>query len=62
MGFLKSKTLGFAAVLAAFGAAQATLPAVQNFISPDLYGWLTVGIAVTVAVLRVVTTKPLSEK
>jgi hypothetical protein len=59
---LKSKTLMFAALLAAFGAAQSTLPAVRDFVSPDLYGYITLAVAVLVAVLRVVTTKPLSEK
>lgn len=59
---LKSKTINFALVLAACGAAQANLPAVQEFISPELYGWLTMGAAVVVAGLRVVTTKPLTEK
>lgn len=62
MNALKSKTMNFAAILAAFGAVQVQLPAVQEFISPTTYGWITLGVAVVVAVLRVVTTKPLSEK
>jgi len=58
----KSKTMWFAALLGAFGAAQMNLPAIQDFISPQLYGFTTVCIAVIVAVLRIVTTQPLSEK
>ena len=62
MKALKSKTLNFAAVLAIFGAAQANLSLLQEVISPPMYGWLTFGFAVVVALLRVLTTKPLSEK
>lgn len=62
MKSLKSKTINFALLLGAFGAAQANLPAVQSLVSPESYGWLTFGSAVVVAVLRVLTTKPLAEK
>lgn len=49
------KTLIFAALLAAFGALQIGLPAVQKFIDPTWYGWITIAVAVIVAVLRVFT-------
>ena len=62
MKALKSKTINFSLLLALFGAAQLNLEAVQDFVSPEVYGWTTMGIAVLVAVLRVVTTQPLSEK
>lgn len=62
MNLLKSKTINFAAVLAMFGAAQANLQALQEIISPAAYGYLTIVFAVVVALLRAVTTQPLSEK
>jgi len=62
MNALKSKTINFAVLLGMFGAAQANLPAVQEVVSPSVYGWLTLGFAVVVAWLRAVTTKPLKEK
>ena len=62
MKFFKSKTIDFALVLGIFGAAQANLPALQDAISPTLYGWLTFAAAIVVAGLRVVTKEPLSEK
>lgn len=58
----KSKTINFALLLALFGAAQANLHAVQEFVKPELYGWITFGVAIVVGVLRVVTTQPISEK
>ena len=58
----KSKTINFAVLLALFGAAQANLPVVQEFISPEIFGYITLGIAIVVAMLRAYTTKPLSEK
>lgn len=56
------RTLIFAVLLAAFGAVQATLPAVQKFMTPEMYGLTSVGIAVVVAVLRVVTSTPIFSK
>lgn len=58
----KSKTINFALLLAIFGAAQANLDVVQDFVDPQLYGWITFGVAIAVAVLRLVTTQPLSAK
>jgi hypothetical protein len=62
MNFIKSKTMNFAMVLGLLGLAQANLPALQAVISPGAYGYITMAIGVAVAVLRVVTTQPLSEK
>jgi len=58
---IKSKTINFAVLLAIFGAVQQYLPLVQDQLK-DKYGFITIGIAVIVAILRVVTKKPLSEK
>lgn len=49
------RTLIFAVLLAAAGALQATFPALQAHITPELYGYATVAIAVIVGVLRAVT-------
>ena len=61
-GAVRSKTMNFAVLLAAFGAAQANLPAVQEFVTPERYGYVTLGIAVVVAVLRAITTSSLAGK
>lgn len=55
------RTLIFAALLAAFGAAQVALPAVHELIAPAVYGWATLAISVVVAVLRILTTTPVAE-
>jgi len=62
MNALKSKTINFSLILGMLGAAQINLSALQSIISPAMYGWLTIGIAVAVAGLRVVTTKSLADK
>ena len=62
MNIFKSKTINFSMVLAVFGTVQANLPALQAAISPAAYGWIMFGSAIVVALLRVVTTKPLAEK
>ena len=58
----KSKTIWFSILLAALGAMQVNLPVVQSFINPEWYGWSTVAIAICVAILRAITTEPLSAK
>jgi len=59
---LKSKTMIFSIALAALGAVQASLGVLDAFLSPKGAGLAAMIVAVLVAVLRVVTTKPLSEK
>ena len=59
---LKSKTMLFAVALAVLGAVQASTDVFAQFLSPQLYGIFTVVVGVAVAVLRVVTTQPLSDK
>jgi len=58
----KSKTMIFAALVAAFGAAQANIETLQDFLTPEMYGIVTFAIAICIAALRAVTTQPLSEK
>ncbi len=62
MKALKSKTINFAVILAVFGAAQISLPAIQGFIPAEAFGWITLVVSMAVAALRAVTTKPLQEK
>ena len=57
----KSKTINFSYVLAAFGVVEQNLPMIKEMIG-DYYGLVFIGISAIVAVLRKVTTKPLSEK
>lgn len=58
----KSKTMILAAVVAGLGAAQANISDLQEFMTPEAYGYVTFGIGILIAALRVVTTKPLSQK
>jgi hypothetical protein len=62
MQMIRSRTMRFAAALAALGAVQLALPSIQSQIPPEAYAWATFVVAVVVAVLRVLTEKPLSEK
>lgn len=58
----KSKTMWFAAILAALGAIQASLGLFSELLSPRVYGLITMVVGVAVGVLRAITTKPLSDK
>lgn len=58
----KSKTLWFALLLAVLGAVQASTEALTDVLSPSAAGWVTMGVGVAIAVLRVLTTIPLDEK
>lgn len=62
----KSKTMIFAVLLATFGALELQMQAVRRFLLPLLgeawTGFALIVVAVIVAVLRVLTIKPLSEK
>ena len=62
MNFLKSKTMMFSLLLAALGAVQASWGIVDDYLSPRASGVAAMAIAVLVALLRGVTTKPLDEK
>ena len=59
---LKSKTIWFAALISAFGALQLGLEDMQHLISPAVHAWINLGTGVAVAILRVLTVEPLSEK
>lgn len=62
MYLLKSKTMLFAITLAILGVLQANLGVLTQYLTPESSGWLTMGVGIAVAVLRVVTTQSLSDK
>ena len=59
---IKSKTMWFAAILAGLGAVQASMDVFSTVLTPQIYGFFTMGVGVAVAVLRVITTTSLGEK
>jgi len=61
-GALKSKTMWFSALIAVFGVLEMQSELVRQVVGPDKFGAVMLGISMIGAVLRVVTTKPLSEK
>lgn len=65
-GILKSKTMLFAVLLAVLGVLEAQANVLRDLLLPylgDLWtGLVLMVVAIAVAVLRVVTTVPLSEK
>lgn len=58
----KSKTIWFAVLLAFLGALEQSTSVVTQFVGPENSGFVMLVISVIVAVLRVVTTQPLSAK
>jgi hypothetical protein len=59
---MKSRTLWFSLLLVIVGAISDNLPALQAFISPEVYAYSLMTIGVICAILRFVTTQPLGEK
>ena len=59
---LKSKTLWFALALAIFGVVEMNVKYFSNYLTPEIFGLFSILISVIVAVLRVLTTTPLSDK
>ena len=52
----KSKTMWFALLLVVLGALMDNLSYIQHLIAPEYYGLIVIGIGVTVAILRFITT------
>ena len=48
----------FAALIAASGALQATIPELREVVPASVYPWLLVGVGVIVAALREMTSEP----
>lgn len=59
---LKSKTIWFSILLAVLGVVEANVGVFQQYMTPQTFGTFSVAVGVIVAVLRVLTTVPLSEK
>jgi hypothetical protein len=60
--FAKSKTMIFAALLAALGVVQTSMDVFTAFLTPQAVGLLTMIVGVIVAILRVVTTTSIGDK
>ena len=60
--YLKSKTLWFALALAVFGVVEMQIKVFASYMSPEAFGIFNIVVGLIVAVLRVFTTLPLSEK
>lgn len=59
---LKSKTLWFALALAIFGVVEMNVKYFSNYFTPEMFGAFSIFVSIVVAILRVLTTTPLSEK
>lgn len=59
---IRSKTMWLAIVLGVLGVIQASMDVFTPYLSAQAMGIVTLIIGVAVAVLRVVTTQPLSDK
>jgi uncharacterized membrane protein (DUF106 family) len=66
MTIFKSRTLTFALLLAVFGVLEASMgflgSVLTPIVGPAAFGLFTIVVSVIVAVLRVITTQPLTEK
>lgn len=66
MNLIKSKTLAFALLLAVLGVLEVSMGTLRGLLVPLMggaaFGIFTIGVSAGVAVLRVLTTVPLSEK
>ena len=59
---VKSKTMIFSIVLAIIGVLQASTDFLSTILSPNAFGYLTLASGVVAAILRILTTQPLSDK
>ena len=59
---LRSKTIWFALALAVFGVIEMQVKVFAAYMSPEAFGIFNIVVGLIVAVLRVFTTLPLSEK
>lgn len=62
MQALKSRTIQFALLLAIFGVIEANLQFFAQYMTSQVFGYFAMAVGLVVAVLRVITTVPLSEK
>jgi len=59
---IRSKTMLFSIALSVLGAVQASMDVFDKYLTPQAMGFVTLAIGVMVAILRVITTQPLSDK
>ena len=59
---IRSRTMWLAAILSALGVLQASTEALTPYLGAKSVGLLTLIVGVLVAILRVVTVQPLSDK
>ena len=59
---IRSRTMWLAAILSALGVLQTSTGALTPYIGAKSVGLLTLIVGLLVAILRVVTTKPLEDK
>lgn len=52
----KSKIVLVALITAALGAVEVTLPTVKDSLPPATFGWLTMILAIVIAIFRVLST------
>lgn len=62
MSWMKSKTLWFALALAVFGVIEMNVKFFTDYLTPTTFGVFSIVISMVVAILRVITTLPLSDK
>jgi hypothetical protein len=62
MGALKSKTMWFSVVLVVLGALMDSSAYLKDIIPPQYFSLIMIAIGVICAILRMVTTQPLSAK
>ena len=61
-GALRSKTMWFSLALAVFGVLELQTALVRDLVGPENFGAVMLLISAATAVLRVITTQPLSDK
>ena len=61
-GAMHSRTMWFSLALVVLGALYDNFSYVQNLLDPRLYGVLLIGIGISVAVLRFITTDSLEDR
>ena len=61
-GIIKSKTMWFSLILAVLGVVQGMTEVFSPYMTPRTFGLFTFAVGAAVAILRVITTQPLSDK
>ena len=57
-----SKTMIFSVVLSILGVLQASMDTFTDYLTPHAIGFVTLGVGVIVAILRVLTTQDIQDK